>query len=104
VLAALRLSKSTQSADKVHFSDSSELRFRSSRRQWAVTVVSAHNRSLLLSNNQISSLFITVPRFAEPKIVFMGPEIAVRKPTQLISLPASTALPMVEIFAGVTET
>ena len=99
VLAALRLSKSAQSADKVHFSDSSELPVGSSRNHRAVTVVSGHNRSLLFSNDQISAPSITTPRFARPKIVFIGLKLAEREPTQLISLPASTALPMGDLFA-----
>src|SRR4051812_4394579 len=42
VLAALRLSKSAQSADKVHFSDSEELSCWSSGKRCAVSVVSGH--------------------------------------------------------------
>ena len=101
VLAALRLSKSAQSADKVHFSDSSELPEGGSRRLWAVTVVSGHNRSLFFSSDQISAPSITTPRFAGPKMLFIGLKIVSREPTQLISLPASIPLPMIEVFARV---
>ncbi len=99
VLAALRLSKSAQSADKVHFSDSAELPSGSSRNLRAVSIGSGHNRSILRITNQISALFITVRQKARPKIVFIGPEIAEREPTEVITLPASEALPMVRSFA-----
>src|SRR5689334_5763584 len=72
VLAALRLSKNAQSADKVHFSDSSERPEGGSRRLRVVTIVSGHNRSLLLSNDQISALSITTSRFTRPKMLFIG--------------------------------
>ena len=99
VLAALRLSKSAQSADKVRFSDSIELPFGSSENRGVVTVVGDHDRSLPGGNNQLSARFITDPRIARPEIVFIRPKIAEQEPTQLISLPASVALPMEEIFA-----
>jgi len=99
VLAALRLSKSTQSADKVHFSDSAELPLEAPGNHCAVSIVSGHNRSLLRITNQISALFITVRRKARPKIVFIGREFTSPEPTSLITLPASVALPMLGNFA-----
>jgi len=99
VLAALRLSKSTQSADKVHFSDSAELPLWSSKKRRAVSIVSGHNRSFLRITNQISALFITILWKARSKIVFIGREIANREATSLITLPASTASPMIQDFA-----
>ncbi len=99
VLAALRLSKSTQSADKVHFSDSAELSIWSSRKRCAVSIVSGHNRSLLRIINQTGALFITVGRKARSKIVFIGREFTNPEPTSLITLPASATSPMTEDFA-----
>ena len=64
-----------------------------------VTAVSDHDRSLPSSNNQFSARFITDPRDTRPEIAFIGPKVAEQEPTQLISLPASAALPMVGIFA-----
>jgi hypothetical protein len=99
VLAALRLSKSTQSADKVHFSDSAELSCGVPEKRRAVSIVSGHNRSFLRIISQISALFITIRRKARSKIVFIGREITNPEPTSLITLPARAASPMIEDFA-----
>jgi hypothetical protein len=69
VPAALRLSKSAQSADKVHFSDSTRLR--RARNPVPVTTVSGHKRSFLSLIDQIEAFLITKHDFQGDKSYFL---------------------------------
>jgi hypothetical protein len=91
VPAALRLSKSAQSADKVHFSDSSGFQERpGTTLETGVSyhAGSGHKRSLPSMVDQIDAIFITKGGFRRPKIVLIRPKIAKQEATRLITLPA----------------
>jgi hypothetical protein len=87
VLAALRLSKSAQSADKVHFSDSSGCFF-SPEIVLRVPFGSAHNRSLPGMIDHFGAISIIKDPVIRRKIVLMSPKIAEQEATRLITLPA----------------
>src|SRR5687768_2715601 len=69
VPAALRLSKSAQSADKVHFSDSTRLR--RARNLVRVTTVSRHKRSFTSLIGQNEAFFIMKPDIRGNKSYFL---------------------------------
>src|SRR5688572_23774392 len=86
VLAALQLSKSAQSADKVHFSDSSGPMMRPWK-PFAVPFGSGHNQSFPSNHDQLCAFFITNP-LSRRKNRTHGASNADLQATSVITLPA----------------
>ena len=100
VLAALRLSKSAQSADKVHFSDSAELSF------WKFQKTVALYQLLAVTIDHYCALPIKSARFLsqfggklDQKSYLLAEKSLIGSLQSLITLPASAASPMIEDFA-----